>query len=187
LSVRWRNGFQRTDFGGGFPESRGTAALAEAYDAFVSGTNIRFKAGVVDFFERFAGIADEREKAQFAFHCADRRELELPKINVGIDESHAVGVQIIVSPKLADDADFRFFIAFRPAEDEFLLGRKFVPGQDARAVEAENDGPGVLRENLAAQIVSDKEDGKFPRDATAPAHNLLWQATGQKTRGAVPI
>ena len=47
----------------GLPESRRAATLAIAKNAFVGGADVRFDAGVVDFFESLAGIADEREKA----------------------------------------------------------------------------------------------------------------------------
>lgn len=92
-----------------------------------------------------------------------------------------------MTAELADDADFRFFVVLRPAEDELLLGGKFVPGEDARAVKAEDDSPGALRENFAAQIIADEEDGKFLRDASAAAHNLLRQLAGQRAERAGPI
>jgi hypothetical protein len=68
-----------------------------------------------------------------------------------------------------------------------LLGGELVRGEDARAVKAEDDSFGGLRENFATQIVTDQEDGKFLRDASAPAHDLLWQTAGQKAEGQGPI
>ena len=52
---------------GRFPEGGGAAALAETENAIARGEDVRFDAGVVDFFESFAGVADEREEAAFHF------------------------------------------------------------------------------------------------------------------------
>lgn len=126
LSVRGGNGFRRDDVRGEFPESRGTAAFAKAHNAFVGGADVGFNAGVVDFFECLARIAGEREQAEFAFEQADGGELEAPEINFWIDERDAVGVDAIVTAELAHHTNFRFFVVFRPAEDELLFGREFV-------------------------------------------------------------
>jgi len=53
-------------------------------------------------------------------------------------------------------------------------------GSDAGAVEAEENGVGGLRENLAVEIAADQEDRDLFRDAAAAAHNLLWHAYGHK-------
>ena len=58
--------------------------------------------------------------------------------------------------KVADDADFGFTVFFGPAKDELLLGRKFVAGENAGAVKAEEDSGGVLREDAAVQIGADE-------------------------------
>ncbi len=89
-----------------------------------------------------------------------------------------------MSAELADDADFRFDVAIGATKDELLLGRKLVMGNDAGAVEAEEDGVGGLGENLAVEIAADQEDGDLFRDAAAAAHNLLWHAGGhEEVRG----
>lgn len=67
LPVRGGDGFRRDHVRGGFPESRGTAAFAKAHNAFVRGADVGFDAGVVNFFERLARIAGEREQTEFAF------------------------------------------------------------------------------------------------------------------------
>ena len=54
-------------------------------------------------------------------------------------------------------------------------------------MEAEDDGGGVLGENLAIQIAADEEDGNFFRDTSAAAHNLLWQVSGQRGARAATI
>ena len=82
--------------------------------------------------------------------------------------------------ELADDADFRFDVAIGATKDELLLGGKLVMGNDAGAVEAEENGVGGLGENLAVEIAADQEDGNFFRDAAAAAHNLLWHAGGHE-------
>ena len=82
--------------------------------------------------------------------------------------------------ELADDADFGFRVALRPAEEELLFGGELVPGEDARAVKAEQDGGGGLGKDFAVQIAPDEEDGNFFRDAARAAHNLWWQAGGQR-------
>ena len=60
------DGGQRVGLGR-FPERGGAAALTETENAIAGGEDVRFDAGVVDFFESFAGVADEREEAAFHF------------------------------------------------------------------------------------------------------------------------
>jgi len=162
----------RRGAGGGLPESGKATALAKTDDAFAGGANVGFDSGVVDFFERAASVAGERQKAHLAFEIADGWKLDSPKIQFRIDERNTVGVNAVVAAKLADHADFRFFVAFGAAKDELLLGREFVFGEDAGAVQAEKNGFGALRKDFAVQIVADQDDGNFLRDAAAAAHNL---------------
>ncbi len=160
---------------GQLPERGNATAFAEAHDAVVGGADVSFHAGVVDFFERLANRPGQRERAHFALELADGRKIHFPKIEIGIDESDAVGVNAVVRANLADDADLGFLVAIGPAQDEFLLRRELVLGEDAGAVEAEDDGVGALGKDGASQIVADEEDGKFLRDASSAAHNLWWQ------------
>ena len=53
--------------------------------------------------------------------------------------------------ELADDADFRFDVALGATKDELLFGGKLVMGNDAGAVEAEENGVGGLGENLPSR------------------------------------
>jgi len=55
-----------------------------------------------------------------------------------------------------------------------------VAGKNAGAVKTEEDGGGVLGEDAAVQIGADEEDGDLFRDASTAAHNLWWQARGQR-------
>jgi len=41
--------------------------LTEAENTIARGEDVRFDAGVVDFFDIFAGVADKREEAAFHF------------------------------------------------------------------------------------------------------------------------
>jgi len=109
--------------------------------------------------------ADEREKAELPFHGADRRKVNFPEIEVGIEEGDAVGVLAVLRAKLADDADFGFLVALGPAEDELLFGGELVAGEEAGAMKAEEDGGGELGKDFAVQIAPDEEDGNFSRDA----------------------
>jgi len=161
------------------PERRAATALAKTKDAFIGGADVRFDGGAIDVFERFAGIADEQEQASLPFGGGQGRKLDLPEIEAGIEEGHAVGVAAGVGTDLADNADFGFLVTFGPTEKELLLGGKLVLGDEPGAMEAEEDGLGVLREELARQIAADEEDGDFFRDATADTHNLRWQGRGQ--------
>ena len=65
-----------------FPKSRRAATLAVAKNAFVGGADVRFEAGVVDFFQSIAGAADEGEEAKLLFQGADRREVDSPEIEI---------------------------------------------------------------------------------------------------------
>jgi hypothetical protein len=165
---------------GRFPEGGGAAALAETEDASGRGADVRFYAGLVNFFEGVAGIADEREKAAFQVGGRQGRKIDVPELQSGIDEGHAVGVNALLRAELADDADFHFDVALGATKDELLLGRKLVMGNDAGAVEAEENGVGGLGENLAVEIAADQEDGDLFRDAAAAAHNLQWHAGGHE-------
>jgi len=61
-----------------------------------------------------------------------------------------------------------------------LLWRELVAGEEAGALKAEKDGGGGLRKDFAVQVAPDEEDGDFLGNASAAAHNLWWQAQGQK-------
>ena len=166
---------------GWFPEGGGSAAFAIAEDTFVGGADVGFDAGVVDFFDGLAGGADERDEAELVFNFTDGRKVDVPEIDVRIEKSHAVGVEAVLGAEMADDADFGFFVFFSPAKEELLFGGELVSGDDAGAVEAEEDGGGGFGENAAIQIAADEEDGNFLRNASASAHNLWWQESGQRS------
>jgi len=169
------------------PEGRRATALATADDAVIGGADIGFDAGVVDFFHGLADRAGERDKAELSFDGAHGREIRLPEVEVGIEEGHTVRVAAGLRADVADDANVRFFIALGPAKDELLFGGKLVAGEDAGAVKTEEDGLGGFGEDAAIQIAADKEDGDFFRDASAAAHNLLWQEGGQKRESGESI
>jgi len=99
---------------------------------------------------------------------------------MGIEEGDAVGVLAVLRAELADDADFGFRVALGPAEEELLFGGELVAGEDAGAVKAEKDGIGGLGKDFAIQVAPDEEDGNYFGDASAAAHNLWWQAGGQR-------
>ena len=170
-----------------FPEGRSSAALAIADDAAVGGANVGFHAGVVDFFNGLADATDNGDKTELSFERGDGRKIGFPKVEIGIEESCAVGVAAGLRADVTDDADVGFFVAFGPTKDELLFGGKLVAREDAGAVKAEDDGFGGLGEDAAIQIAADEEDGNFFRDASAAAHNLLWQASGQKRESGAPI
>ena len=96
-----------------------------------------------------------------------------------IKERNAVGIDAGGFTDLSHHEDFRLFVVFRPAKNHLLFGRKFVPGEEAGAVEAEEDGLRLFGKNLARQIGADQDDGNLFGDASASPHNLLWQDGGQ--------
>src|SRR3989442_1735266 len=110
----------------------------------------------------------------------DGRKVDVPETEIGIEEGDAVGVFAGLRAEAADHADFCFFVLFGPAKNELLLWGKLMAGKNAGAVKAEEDGGGVLGKDAAVQIAADEEDGDLLRDASAAAHNLWWQARGQK-------
>ena len=133
---------------------------------------------LVNAFGRLTHIADQSEDTEFLFLWRGRREFHLPEIFNVIKESNAVGVYARVLTDLADHADFRFFVAFGPAKNHLLFGTKFMLGEQAGAVEAEENGLRFLRKNPARQVGADQDDGNLFGDASASAHNLLWQRKG---------
>ena len=187
MRIVWRGSGIAERSAPGLPERGKPAAFAKAHDAFTSGANVGFDSSVVDSLHGVAGSAGQRNHSQLAFEIADGRKLDPPEIHFCVDERDAVGVVAVAGAKLADDANFRFLVELGIAQDELLLGRKFVLGKDAGAVEAEENGFGALGKDFSVQIVTDQEDGNFLRDAAAAAHNLLWQAADQKRLTGGPI
>jgi hypothetical protein len=156
--------------GGGFPERSGSTAFARAEDAIVGGADVGFDAGVVDFFQSAAGAAAEGDEAEILFDIADGRKIEFPEIEILVEEGRAVGVETGLFADLADDTDVGFLVFFGPAEDELLFRGKFVTGENAGTVEAEEDSSGAFGEHAAVQIGTDEEDGDLFRDAGRAAH-----------------
>ena len=131
--------------------------------------------------------AGEGEKAQLPLDGADGRKVDFPEIEIGIEEGNSIGVLAVLLADVADNADIGFFVALGPAEDELLLGRELVAGEEAGAVKAEEHGGGVLGKDFAVQVAPDEEDGNFFRNASSAAHKLWWQACGQKETGGGTI
>ena len=181
-----RNGGQRTGFAG-LPDGGVAAALAIAQNAVVGGNDVRFDTAIVNALERLTHVADQSENAEFLFLRGGRREFHLPEIHNGIKKSNAVGVDAGVLTDLADHADFRFFVALGPAKNHLLFGGKLVPGKKACAVEAEENRLGWLGEDLARQVGADQDNGNLFGDASASAHNLLWQEEGHTQTAVGPI
>ena len=153
----------------------------------VGGADVGFDAGVVDFFESIAGSADEREEAKLHFGGGDERKVDVPEMEMGIEESHAVGVLAVLRADLADDANVGLLVLVRPAEDELLFGGKLVAGKNAGAVKAEENSGSALGKHAAVQIGTDEEDGNFFGDAGRAAHDQWWQARGQSGGGSRTI
>jgi len=153
--------------------------FAETESAFIDKAGLHFGAVTVELLNSFAGAARQRNEARFDLGGRQRRKLRGPEVEVDIHKSEAIGVDAVGGADLADDADGGFSVAIGTTKDEFLLGGKFVMGNDACAMEAEEDGVGGLGENLAVEIAADQEDGNFFRNAASDAHNLLWHETGQ--------
>ena len=154
--------------------------FAETQDAFISGAEDGFGAGVFKLLNGFAGAAGNGQEAGFDLGRSERRKLHGPKIEVGINEGEAIGVDAVGGTHFADDADGSFAVAIGATKDELLFGGKFVMRNDAGAVEAEEDGVGRLGKNFAVKIAADQKDGNFFRNAASDAHNLQWQMTGQR-------
>lgn len=142
---------------------------------------------IVKAFERLTDVADQSKHAKFLLRRRKRREFHLPKMFNMIKERNAVGVDSGIFADLADHADLRFFVAFGPAKNHLLFGTKFVPGEQACAVEAEEDCFRWLGKNLARQIRADQDDRNLFGDASASAHNLLEQQEGHAEAAAGPI
>src|SRR5580704_6925657 len=163
----------------GFPNGGEAAMFAETKNAFIDGGGLRLGAVVVELFDGLAGAAHQSHEACFDLFWCQRREFRGPKIEVGIHESEAIGVDAIGGADLADDADGGFAKAIGATKDELLLGGKLVVGNDAGTMEAEKEGVGGFRENFAVEIAADQEDGNFFRNAASDAHNLQWHGGGQ--------
>lgn len=172
---------------GMLPKSGKAAVFAEAKDSLVESEEVGLDFGVVELFNSFAGAADEGDEAGFEFGGRERGKFRVPEMEIGVDEGDAIGEGAVRRAGLVDDADDGFAVAIGAAKDELLLGRKFVAGEDAGAVEAEDDGGGGLGENFAVQIAADEEDGDGCGDATSDAHNLLGHAGGLRKARAGTI
>ena len=89
------------------------------------------------------GLWRRERKVAREWICAARRvllrrqwKLNLPKINLRINESDAVNIAARVFAKMADEADFGFAAGVGDAYSEGFVGRKFVAGEDAGTVTA---------------------------------------------------
>lgn len=153
--------------------------FAETKNTFIDGGGLRLGAVVVELLDGLAGAAHQGYEACFDLFWCQRREFRGPKIEVGIHESEAIGVDAIGGADLADDADGGFAKAIGATKDELLLGGKLVMGNDAGTMEAEEEGVGGFGENFAVEIAADQEDGNFFRNAASDAHNLQWHGGGQ--------
>ena len=152
------------------PERGDAAAFAGAENAFVGGADVGLDAGVVDIFARVAGSAKKSNDAELLFRFADGRKIDLPEIEIQVEESDAVGMTASLLADVADNADVGFLVFFGPAEDELLFGRKLMAREDACAVQTEEDGAGAFGEHAAVQIGTDEEDGNFLRNAGRATH-----------------
>jgi len=97
-------------------------------NAVVGGNGVGFDTVIVNAFERLTHVADQGEYAEPLPLWRGRREFHLPEVHNGIKKRNAISVDAGVLTDLADDANFRFFVAFGPAKNEFLFWRKLVPG-----------------------------------------------------------
>jgi len=135
---------------------------------------------------RAAGLSETVGAGGEEFEEAEVAEdLELlpdfPEIEIEIEESNAAGVAARLFANLADDADVGLLVFVGPAEDELLFGGKLVAGKNAGAVKAEENSGSALGKHAAVQIGADQEDGDFFGDAGRAAHDLWWQARGQRS------
>lgn len=135
---------------------------------------------VVEALDRLANIADQSEYAEFLFLWCRWGKLHLPEIFNVVKKGNAVPVNAGVFADLANHADFGFFVALGPAQNHFLFGAKFVPGEQAGAVKAEESRLRFFGKDSTFQIGADQNDGNLFGDASASAHNLLWQGKGHK-------
>ncbi len=178
---RLLNGGEWLNWGSRLPKRGSAAAFARTEDAFVGGADIGFDAGVVDFLEGVAGGTGKRNEAEVSVAVGNGRKIDFPEIEIEIEESNAVGVAAGLFTDVANDADVGLLVFVGPAEDELLFGGKLVAGKNAGAVKAEENSGSAFGKHAAVQIGADEEDGDFFGDAGRAAHDLWWQARGQRS------
>jgi hypothetical protein len=149
------------DFVGAAPDGQQAAVVAIAGQTAVNGANVIFVFAAGELNQIFAATTFESERNRLFLPNRSRGKFHTPKIDAVVDEGYAVGVEAALLADLADDAHLGFAFRIFGTQDEFLLGNKGVPGDDAGAMETDDDSGSALGKDAAFVVVADDEDGKF--------------------------
>src|SRR5260370_422522 len=105
------------------------------------------------------------------YKLVPEQELILRRLDTNSEtEIRAVGVIVSLRSDLANDANFCLAVRIEPAKDQLLFGDEFILRNDARAMEAEHNGLGLLRKDLALQVASDQQYSDLFRNSAASTH-----------------
>ena len=114
--------------------------------------DVEFEISMLQGESGVATCALERKARDAFLWSLWRREAGFPEVEGLVNKSHTIGVDIALSANFTDDADFGFAIGFERAENQFLLGNKFVTRQDAGTMETDDDGFGLFGEHPSESL-----------------------------------
>jgi hypothetical protein len=140
--------------------------LAVSNNALVDGHYIGRQVAVVRGLSGMATAALQQRLARALFRFGQIGEIDAPKIHAPIGECHAVNVCVFIGADLSHDPALDLFARLFVADDEFLLGRQLVRGDNSSTVAAEHDGLGALGEDPAFQVASNESDSDLLGNAS---------------------
>lgn len=132
---------------GSFPGCRLAAGLAIAEDGLAGDKNVRFDFVLLDLDAFLAEATFEVHAGSAGPRLGRRRKFDLPEVEILVAKSHTVNIAASIFAETADQFDFGFAARFDDTHGEDFVGRKFVAGTNAGAVEAQNEGVCLLRKD----------------------------------------
>src|SRR5437764_5626651 len=146
--------------------------FAVADDAFIDQINVRFQVALFHRFARLATTTFQGRDVHVLFGFCGHRELYVPEIVCEIQKSHAVGIDVALGANRPNQTHFCLFVGIQAAKNQFLLRGKFVAGNDACSMPAEQHRLGLFREDLAFGIASNQKDIDLFGNSAAAAHTV---------------
>jgi hypothetical protein len=168
---------------GAAPDGQQAAVIAITGQAAVNGANVVLVFATGQLNQIFAAATFEDEGSRPFLPRRRRGKFYMPKIDAVVGKGYAVGMQAALLTDLADDAHLRFAVRILGTQDEFLLGNEAMAGDDAGAMETDDDSIGALGKGTTFVVVADNENGKFERQTRAAT--LLAPGDGSRKRGGI--
>lgn len=138
----------------------------------MDGVDVQFESLLTDHFTATANCALKCRASRCDCLTCQGRKLDAPEVDLGVEESNAVGIGAIRGANLSDDADVGFFIGFPMDKDQLLLDDKLVLRNDTCAVTAQDYRLCFFYELLTIGVAAGQENGDLFGNAAAAPHVL---------------